>query len=177
VSDQAFSAPLNYIVYANAIVLHLQLKYYKIETMSQVHAAIQVLRSNGYKVTEPRKRVLKALAEAESPVSPYDIQEILQRKGEYLNHVTIYRVLELLCSLNLAHKVLLVGGFVKCTLGEKSGCHRFVICRQCGALREYSDKALCEEENAIAQEFGFRTEQHFSEFSGICSECVASAGS
>ena len=139
--------------------------------MSQVYAALQVLRSRGYRVTEPRKRVLRALTEVRSPVSPYEIQEILQRKGEYVNHVTIYRVLELFCSLNLAHKVLLVGGFVRCTLGEGGGCHRFVVCRQCGALREYANKALCEEENAVAQEFGFRAEQHFSEFSGICSKC------
>lgn len=145
--------------------------------MSQTHGALQVLRSRGYRITGPRKRVLKVLAEAQSPVSPYEIQEILQRKGEYLNHVTIYRVLELLCFLNLAHKVLLVGGFVKCTLGEGDGCHRFVVCRECGTLREYADKALCEEESAIAQEFGFRAEQHFSEFSGICSGCMASAGS
>ena len=145
--------------------------------MSQIHSELQVLRSRGYRVTEPRKRVLGVLAEARSPVSPYEIQEILQRKGEYLNHVTIYRVLDLLCSLNLAHKVLLVGGFVKCTLGECGGCHRFAVCRRCGALREYADRALCEEESALAQEFGFRTEQHFSEFSGICSRCITSAGS
>ena len=139
--------------------------------MSQIYSALQVLRSKGYKVTEPQKRVLKVLAEVQNPVSPYEIQEILQQKSEYLNHVTIYRILELLCSLNLAHKVLLAGRFVKCTLGEGDGCHRFVVCRQCGALREYADKALCEEENAIAQGFGFRAEQHFSEFYGVCSKC------
>ena len=139
--------------------------------MSQIHNALQVLRSKSYRVTEPRKRVLKVLAEVQNPVSPYEIQEILQQKGEHLNHVTIYRVLELLCSLNLAHKMLLVGGFVKCTLGEGEGCHRFVVCRQCGAFREYADKELCDEENALAQEFGFRAEQHFSEFSGVCSKC------
>lgn len=130
-----------------------------------------VLRNGGYKVTEPRKRVLKALAEAEKPVSPYEIQEMLGRKGEYLNHVTIYRVLDLLCDLNLAHKVLLRGGFVKCTLGEGDGCHRFVICRECGALKEYADKTLCAEENEMARDLGFRTEHHFSEVSGVCSKC------
>lgn len=145
--------------------------------MAQIHSALKVLRGRGYRVTEPRKQVLKVLAEVRRPVSPYDIQEILQQKGEYLNHVTIYRVLELLCSLNLAHKVLLVGGFVRCTLGECDGCHRFVVCRQCGALREYADKNLCEEESAIAQELGFRAERHFSEFSGICAECMALGGS
>jgi Fe2+ or Zn2+ uptake regulation protein len=115
--------------------------------------------------------VLKALAEVKSPVSPYGIQDILSKKGEHLNHVTIYRILDLFCDLNLAHKVLLLNGFVKCSLGKKEGCHRFMVCRQCGALREFADKALCEEENEIAQDLGFHSEQHFSEFSGICSDC------
>jgi Fe2+ or Zn2+ uptake regulation protein len=139
--------------------------------MSQIHGALQVLRSRGYRVTGPRKQVLKALAEVKSPVSPYGIQDILSKKGEHLNHVTIYRILDLFCDLNLAHKVLLLNGFVKCSLGKKEGCHRFMVCRQCGALREFADKALCEEENEIAQDLGFHSEQHFSEFSGICSNC------
>ena len=139
--------------------------------MSQIHGALQVLRSRGYRVTGPRKQVLKALAEVKSPVSPYGIQDILSKKGEHLNHVTIYRILDLFCDLNLAHKVLLLNGFVRCGLGEKEGCHRFMVCRECGALKEFADKALCEEENEIAQDLGFHSEQHFSEFSGICSNC------
>ena len=156
---------------ANATLLHLYYRYRRIETMSQIHGALQVLRSRGYRVTEPRKHVLKVLAESQRPVSPYDIQEILKQRGEYLNHVTIYRILELLCSLNLAHKVLLVGGFVKCTLGEGDGCHRFVVCRQCGAFQEFADKTLCDEEKEIAQDLGFYTEQHLAESVGLCFNC------
>ena len=139
--------------------------------MSEVQGPIKILRANGYKVTEPRKRVLRVLAQARKPVSPYDIQKVLRQEGHYINHVTIYRILNLLCLLNLAHKVLLLGGFVKCTLGEKEGCHRFVVCRQCGDLQEFADKALCDEENGIAQDMGFHTERHFSEFFGVCSKC------
>ena len=139
--------------------------------MSQIHGALQVLRSRGYRVTGPRKQVLKVLAGVQEPVSPYEIQKILEGNGQHLNHVTIYRILDLFCDLNLAHKVLLLNGFVKCSLGKKEGCHRFMVCRQCGALREFADKALCEEENEIAQDLGFHSEQHFSEFSGICSNC------
>jgi len=139
--------------------------------MSELQRAIQVLRANGYKVTQPRKQVLRVLDGAQEPVSPYEIQKILEGNGEHLNHVTIYRILDLFCDLNLAHKVLLLNGFVKCSLGKKEGCHRFMVCRQCGALKEFADKALCEEENEIAQDLGFHSEQHFSEFSGICSNC------
>jgi Fur family zinc uptake transcriptional regulator len=141
--------------------------------MPQIHDALQVLRSRGYRITEPRKRVLKVLFEVHNPVSPYEIQEILQRKGEHLNHVTIYRILDLFCVLNLAHRVSSLGGFVRCMLGEEAGCHRFLMCRQCGAFQEFADKALCEEEKEIAQDLGFYTEQHLVESVGLCSNCKA----
>ncbi len=129
------------------------------------------MREQGYRITTPRRQVLGILAEAQRPLSPYEIQDMLKEKGEYLNHVTIYRVLELLCSLNLAHKVLLAGGFVICSLGESRGCHRFVVCRECGRLKEYASEALCAEETEMAEQLGFRAEQHFSEFSGVCATC------
>ncbi len=133
--------------------------------------ALTLLKERGYRITAPRRQVLRVLADAERPLSPYEIQELLKQKGEYLNHVTIYRVLELLCSLNLAHKVLLTGGFVICSLGDANGCHRFMLCRKCGKLNEYVSEALCAEETEIAEALGFCTEQHFSEFSGVCVRC------
>lgn len=139
--------------------------------MTQIYDELQILRSRGYKVTGQRKRVLKVLAEAKSPVSPYDIQDVLAVNGEHLNHVTIYRILGLFCLLNLAHKVSSLGGFVKCTLGEKAGCHRFVMCRECGAFKEFADEALCNEEKEIAQDLGFYTEKHVAESIGLCHKC------
>jgi Fur family zinc uptake transcriptional regulator len=139
--------------------------------MSEYQHAIQILRANGYKVTRPRKQVLRVLDKTQEAVSPYDIQKILEMNGEHLNHVTIYRILELLCNLNLAHKVLLLNGFVKCSLGEKEGCHRFMVCRECGMLKEFADESLCIEEKEITRELGFVTEQHLAESVGLCCNC------
>ncbi len=139
--------------------------------MLQIYDELKVLRSRGYKVTEPRKRVLRVLAEAQRPVSPYDIQEILEGNGKHIHHVTIYRILDLFCSLNLAHRVSSLGGFVRCTLGAKAGCHRFLMCRECGAFQEFADEALCDEEKEIARDLGFYTEQHLAESVGLCYDC------
>jgi Fe2+ or Zn2+ uptake regulation protein len=136
-----------------------------------VQESIRVLQAQGYKATRPRKLVLEVLEEIERPLSPYDIQEILHARGEYLNHVTIYRILDLLCRLNLAHKVLSSGGFVKCSLDAMEGCHRFMVCHHCGVIREFADKELCQEENEFALSLGFHPEHHLSEFSGLCSRC------
>ncbi len=139
--------------------------------MSQYQDSVKLLRAKGYRVTRQRKQVLKVLEQVQRPVSPYEIQRILGEEGEQINHVTIYRVLNLFCLLNLAHRVLLGGGFVRCTLGDKEGCHRFMLCHQCGTLREFADKSLCEAEDKLAHGLGFNAEQHFSEFFGLCSSC------
>lgn len=136
-----------------------------------VHESIRILQAQGYKATRPRKLVLGVLEEIDRPLSPYEIQEVLRARGKYLNHVTIHRILDLLCSLNLAHKVLSSGKFVKCSLNAIEGCHRFMVCQHCGAIQEFADKKLCQEENNLAQNLGFHTEYHLSEFSGLCSRC------
>ena len=136
-----------------------------------VQDSIRILHAQGYKATKPRKLVLEVLEEIEKPLSPYDIRGILHQRGKYLNHVTIYRILDLFCSLNLVHKMLSSGGFVKCSLNAIEGCHRFMLCQHCGAIQEFTDKGLCQGENEFAQNFGFHTEHHLSEFSGLCSRC------
>jgi Fe2+ or Zn2+ uptake regulation protein len=136
-----------------------------------VQDSVRILQAKGYKATKPRRLVLEVLEETHKPLSPYDIQGILRSRDKHLNHVTIYRILSLLCSLNLAHKMLSSGGFVKCSLDAIEGCHRFMVCQHCGAIQEFADKTLCQEENAFARDFGFHTEHHLSEFSGICSRC------
>jgi Fur family zinc uptake transcriptional regulator len=139
-----------------------------------VQDSIRILQAQGHKATRPRKLVLEILEETEKPLSPYDIQGLLRQHGKHLNHVTIYRTLDLLCSLNLAHKMLSSGGFVKCSLHAAEGCHRFMVCHQCGAIQEFADKELCREESEVARNLGFHAEHHLSEFSGLCSDCSES---
>lgn len=139
--------------------------------MSTTNNSLEVLRLRGHRVTRPRKLVLQILEHSAEPLSPYDIQKILQQQGRSLNPVTIYRILSLLCSLNLAHRVLSQGGFVRCTLSGETGCHRFVVCRHCGSLQEFASKILCQKEAEIVRGLGFRTEYHLSEVSGLCSKC------
>jgi Fur family zinc uptake transcriptional regulator len=139
-----------------------------------VQDSIRILQAQGYKTTKPRKLVLEILEEVEKPLSPYDIQGILRQRGKYLNHVTIYRILGLLCHLNLAHKMLSSGGYVKCSLDATEGCHRFMVCQDCGAIKEFADEGLCQKENEFAQNLGFHTEHHLCEFSGLCSDCSES---
>ena len=154
----------------NAIILHY-------EFIMWLDHSLDVLRSNGYKITRPRKKILDILNQVDKPLSPYGMQKILQDEGSYLDHVTIYRILDLLSTLNLVHRVLSVGGFKKCTLHDEEGCHRYMICRICGDMQEFADKTLCDMENEVARKYGFQAEHHLTEFSGLCSGCSLKGGS
>lgn len=134
----------------------------------------EILKNHGYRITQSRKTVIGVLDKANGPLSPYDIQKLLQEDRVELNHVTIYRVLDLLCSLNLAHRVVTKGGFMKCTLRGAEGCHRYMVCRVCGAVAEFSDSSLCRQENEVAEKMGFYAEQHITEFTGLCAKCRGS---
>jgi len=136
-----------------------------------IQDSIQVLRAQGHKVTRPRLQVIEILSKVQKPVSAYEIQDLLRQQGKYLNHVTIYRVLELLCHLKLAHNLPSEKGFTKCTLGSMEGCHRFMICHGCGAINEYVDDKICRSEKKIARGIGFYTKYHISESYGLCSDC------
>ncbi|MBI2858104.1 MAG: transcriptional repressor [Chloroflexi bacterium] len=136
-----------------------------------VRQALKALRAAGYRITRPRRLVLAALGQGNGPMSPYDLQKALDESGEKLDHVTIYRTVELLQRLNLAHKVLSVGGYARCTLNNEEGCHGYLVCRGCGKLQEFADASLCRREDELAERMGFRAERHLTEFSGLCSVC------
>ncbi|MDP2728363.1 MAG: Fur family transcriptional regulator [Dehalococcoidia bacterium] len=136
-----------------------------------IQRAIDLLRVGGHRITQSRREVLKALDQADRPMSPYELQKLLLAEGRHLDHVTIYRTLELLCDLNLAHRVSSLGGFVRCSLDDTGACHRYMVCRRCGAFLEFADESLCQKEEEAVRSFGFHTEQHIAESLGICANC------
>jgi Fe2+ or Zn2+ uptake regulation protein len=137
-----------------------------------VRKSLRSLRAAGHRMTRPRRLVLEALAARQEPASPYDIEKELHQQGERLGAVTIYRVLELLDSMNLVHRVLSRGGYVRCTLGSGKGCHGYLVCRGCGGIQEFADLSLCQKEDELAARHGFRAERHMTEFSGLCKACL-----
>ncbi len=133
--------------------------------------AVSVLRQRGYRVTRPRQQVIEAIGRAGGAMSPNEIGRMMEEAGKHLDQVTIYRVVNLLCSLNLVHRVFSRGGYVRCDLLEEEGCHRFLVCRGCGGLQEFRDEALCRQESEAARKLGFRAEHHVTESSGLCGDC------
>lgn len=94
--------------------------------------------SAGQRMTIPRRRVLELLVGSGSPVKAYDLVSAYYGAGRVAKPATIYRALEFLRRLGLAHRLSSSNTYVACTLGMAAHPAAFLICNCCGSCREIS---------------------------------------
>ncbi|MBI5834755.1 MAG: transcriptional repressor [Armatimonadetes bacterium] len=133
------------------------------------------LKAAGYRLTRARRVVVAALAQADRALSPYAIIERLRatESGAPPDVVTVYRVLDLLETLDLAHRVHTVNGYVACSRLRVDGCHHHpIICAGCGRIAEIDGHAVEPLTEPLGAD-GWTITGHVLEFSGLCPECAA----
>jgi Fur family zinc uptake transcriptional regulator len=115
------------------------------------------------------KAVLGALKTSDQPLSAYDILERVRTSG-IRAPMQVYRSLERLESLGMVHRIEALNAFVACSEtahGHKPG---FVICRDCGMVKEFEDGRLGDIVNHAAGK-GFAVEEISVEVLGHCGDC------
>lgn len=132
--------------------------------------SIRLLKNNGYKITGPRVAVLSVLAKTEVPLSAYEIAKRVP-KSIPVNVVTVYRVLEVLERLGIAHRIHAKEGFVRCDFKKRQGCHYFAVCERCGRTREFLHEQPCRIGRLVPRKFHFKNLKHSTEILGICAQC------
>ncbi len=131
----------------------------------------QRLTDAGYRVTKPRRAILRALQEAEVPLTPHQMLERAKAHHNALGLVTVYRTMDLLVELRLAR---LVHRRSDCQayLLASPGHHHAVVCRRCGRAIEFAGgeelDALMERVEAQTH---YRIAGHLLQLSGVCPEC------
>lgn len=85
--------------------------------------ANETLKKAGYKLSKPRQVIINLLAQSNKALTPYEMRDVLHQQKIKADIVTIYRVLELLEKLALAHKVLGFNGYIRCSMEEDSHIH------------------------------------------------------
>src|SRR5688572_5656109 len=87
------------------------------------------------------KAVLRALKASDQPLSAYDILDRVRSSG-IRAPMQVYRSLDRLSSFGFIHRIEALNAFVACSEdahGHKPG---FVICRDCGMVKEFEDGRL-----------------------------------
>lgn len=128
------------------------------------------LCSAGLAPTQRRRQVLEAVEHRQRPISAHELYVELAGQGDRVGMSTVYRALSALAEAGLLHAFAGDGEtrYRLCTTGR----HYHLICRRCGAVREYpadDDGAWLDR---IAAEADFEPDPRKAELQGVCGSCL-----
>lgn len=126
----------------------------------------------GQRWTEPRRRVFEMLLKAATPVKAYDlIADFDENEPGSTKPPTVYRALEFLEGLGLAHRIASLNAYVACAGGEAVHAASFLICTCCGSAEEF-EPGVADIASTIARGHGFAPRATTVEVRGLCNDCA-----
>ena len=135
-------------------------------------ALTQVLTARGYKLTRPRRAVLRVVAESGESLTPAEIHSKARQYYPQVSLVTVYRTLDVLVECGAIRRI-----------HQSDGCHAYarasnghghhVICERCHTVVEFDGCDLGDLLAAVQRRTGFRVEGHWLELFGFCPKCRA----
>lgn len=144
------------------------------EGESLKEAARQRLTHAGEQWTGMREAVFDVLASFDRPASAYDVAEALSNtQGRRVAANSIYRILDLFVSANLARRVESANAYVANKHPECLHDCIFLICDSCGRTTHIDDDALSASIRDAAAQAGFSAPRPVIEVRGTCGDCAA----
>ena len=142
------------------------------EGESLIDAARERLTSEGEQWTEMRGAVFEALSGFDKPASAYDVAEAVSKaQGRRIAANSVYRILDLFVSSNLARRVESENAYVA---NSHPACLHdciFLICDTCGETVHLDDDSLSSGVREVAKSAGFSGPRPVIEVRGKCGEC------
>jgi Fur family ferric uptake transcriptional regulator len=142
------------------------------DASARVSAITQCLKERGLKHSAVRDVVLEEFFRAGSHVSIEQLLERVRARVPGTGYSTVYRTLRLLVDSGYATARDFGGAH---TLFEPADTHHHdhIVCLECGAVREFEEKAIEELQAQVARRLGFTITSHRLELYGLCSSCGA----
>ena len=135
-------------------------------------AARDRLTREGEQWTGMRAAVFDALAGFDKPASAYDIAEAVSKaEGRRVAANSVYRILDLFVTANLARRVESANAYVANQHPECLHDCIFLICDYCGQTVHVDDDALSESIRKAASNAGFSAPRPVIEVRGKCGDC------
>ncbi|MGE0597098.1 MAG: transcriptional repressor [Hyphomonadaceae bacterium] len=138
-----------------------------------LRAAEALCAEAGENLTPLRRKVLELLIDQPGPAKAYDLLPQLDSETAKAKPPTIYRALEFLTRMGLAHRIESLNAFVACDVGACGRSTMFLICDSCGRTEEFdAGHALVDLADAAKRD-GFAITRTTIEAAGRCSACQA----
>jgi len=140
-----------------------------------IREAERICAEAGEQLTPLRRRVLELLLAQNGPAKAYDLLAGLGTASGPAKPPTVYRALEFLMRLGLAHRIESLNAFVACDVGACVRSTIFLICDKCRRAEEVdAGHALVDLSEAAAKD-GFQIKRTMIEATGLCAACLKAA--
>ncbi|MBA3896293.1 MAG: transcriptional repressor [Sphingomonadaceae bacterium] len=137
-----------------------------------VEAAQAALEASGEQWTAMRAAIFASLAGFDKPASAYDIAEaVSQAEGRRVAANSVYRILDLFVTANLARKVESANAYVANAHPDCIHDCIFMICDSCGQTTHIDDDAIAGKVRSAAKGTGFTPQRPVIEVRGTCADC------
>lgn len=137
-----------------------------------LHNFKELLKKNNLKFTIQREVILETLYNSDEHLTPESLHNLIQAKFPDLKTgiATVYRTLSLLEESDMVTSLSFGAQGKKYELGAKHH-HDHFICTACGNITEFVDEQIEERQRKIADELGFKMQDHSMQIYGICKNC------
>jgi Fur family ferric uptake transcriptional regulator len=133
------------------------------QILDQLHQA-------GYRITQPRQAVIRALLEDGSHARPAEVHARARHHCPTVGLVTVYRTLDLLSDLGLVRRIHTEDGCHGYATVSR-GHHHHLICRNCGATVQFEGCDLTLFLEQVGRDTGYCVDDHLLELIGLCQAC------
>jgi Fur family zinc uptake transcriptional regulator len=137
-----------------------------------VHRGERLCEERGARLTRQRRTVLAILCASERPLSAYEILDRMTTGGRRPAPPTVYRALEFLLDQGLAHRLESLHAFVGCHQPGEPHAGQFLICADCGDVRELENEGVLRSLRSAAEAMDLRPQRPVVEVMGTCAACA-----
>lgn len=133
--------------------------------------AEDIASRKGQRMTRIRRKVLRLLLESTEPSKAYDLLANLDGEGS-AKPPTIYRALDFLQEVGLAHKIESLNAYVACGHASHSHSAVFLICDLCGCAEELHAVETSKALDTETSNANFKIGHAVIEVHGECRSCA-----
>jgi len=139
--------------------------------MPTAKETVDALRGNKYKLTPQRKAILRVLNASDTHLTPFEVHERVKKSNPQFSLVTVYRTLNMLIDIGLAHEVL-TGSNSKSYVAAGPEVSGHLICKRCDKFIDVTGGDLDEVIQTASSASGYVISNHRLDLYGICPACA-----
>jgi Fur family transcriptional regulator, ferric uptake regulator len=137
---------------------------------AQFEAALDTLRANHQRVTEPRKAILGILTREHGPFTAEEVHRKMSKGSCDL--VTVYRSLAAMEESNVVRRCDFGDGSYRYEINTGEHHHHHIVCRSCHEAKTL-DVCVVDGLERMARQMGYSKITHLLEIFGVCPACQA----